>query len=72
MDQLDVVQVVRLVALVGERLLVILPEEQGVRACDNDVDTFRCVCSFETRDSHSFLIEESRVEESFWPIGSSY
>ena len=41
MDQLDVVQVVRLVALVGERLLVILPEEQGVRACDNDVDTFR-------------------------------
>ena len=40
-DQLDVVQVVRLVALVGERLLVILPEEQGVRAGHNDVDTFR-------------------------------
>ena len=40
-DQLDVVHVVRLVALVGERLLVILPEEQGVRAGHNDVDTFR-------------------------------
>ena len=69
-DQLDVVKIVSLVAFIGKRILIIL--EGGTGSWNNnDVYTFRWVCSFERRDSHSSLIVESSRETSLL-IESSY
>ena len=68
-DQLDVVKIVSLVAFIGKRILVIL--QGGTGSGNNGVCTFRWVCSFERRDSHSSLIVESSRETSLL-IESSY